>query len=145
LQNSEEQVILMLMSDWFKGRGTPSQAVKVRVTNITRNTEIATSVEIARSGARRSKGLLGRKGLGPGEGLWIVPCEAVHTFGMQFSIDLVYLDRDYRIRKIRRNVRPWRLSGCLRAHSVIELAAGAIQAHDAQPGDILEFSPLNPK
>jgi hypothetical protein len=119
--------------------------VKVQVTNITRNTQIATSVEIAESGARRSKGLLGRKGLGPGEGLWIVPCEAVHTFGMQFSIDLVYLDREYRIRKIRKNVRPWRLSACLSAHSVIELPAGAIQVNDAQLGDILEFSSLDPR
>lgn len=135
----------MPMRDWFKTRRTQSQAVKVRVTNITRNTQIATSVEIAESGAKRSRGLLGRKGLGPGEGLWIVPCEAVHTFGMQFSIDLVYLDREYRIRKIRKNVRPWRLSACLSAHSVIELAAGAIQVDDAQPGDLLEFSALNPR
>jgi uncharacterized membrane protein (UPF0127 family) len=135
----------MLMRDWFKARRNPRQDVKVRVTNITRNTQIATSVEIAESGARRSKGLLGRKGLGPGEGLWIVPCEAVHTFGMQFSIDLVYLDREYRIRKIRKNVRPWRLSACLSAHSVIELPAGAIQVNDAQLGDILQFSSLDPR
>jgi uncharacterized protein len=84
--------------------------------------------------------LLGRHGLAPGEGLWIVPCEAVHTFGMKFAIDLVYLDRQYRIRKIRRNVHPWRLSACLVAHSVIELAAGAVGENDAQPGDIVEFS-----
>jgi uncharacterized membrane protein (UPF0127 family) len=133
-------LILMPLFDWFKPQRASKQAVKFRVTNITRNTQIATCVEIAESGARRSRGLLGRKGLGPGEGLWIVPCEAVHTFGMQFSIDLVYLDREHRIRKIRKNVRPWRLSACLPAHSVIELAAGAIQEHDAQPGDIVEFS-----
>jgi uncharacterized protein len=135
----------MLMRDWFKGHRTPEQDAKVQVTNITRNTQIATSVEIAKSGAKRSKGLLGRKGLGPGEGLWIVPCEAIHTFGMQFSIDLVYLDREYRIRKIRKNVPPWRVSACLSAHSVIELAGGAIQVHDAQPGDLLEFSVLSPE
>lgn len=135
----------MLGRDWFKARSNPGQVAKVRVTNITRNTQIATSVEIAESGAKRSKGLLGRKGLGPGEGLWIVPCEAIHTFGMQFAIDLVYLDREYRIRKIRKNVRPWRLSACLSAHSVIELAAGAIRMNDAQLGDILEFSSLDPK
>jgi len=136
-------LILMLMRNWFKDHHTPRQAVRVRVTNITRNIQIATSVEIAESATQRSKGLLGRKGLGLGEGLWIVPCEAVHTFGMQFSLDLVYLDRKYRIRKIRRNVPPWRLSACLSAHSVIELAAGAIQVDDAQPGDILEFSTLD--
>jgi len=41
--------------------------------------------------ATRNKGLLGRNSLASGEGLWIVPCEAIHTFGMRFPIDLVYL------------------------------------------------------
>jgi uncharacterized membrane protein (UPF0127 family) len=129
-----------MLNDWFKQRRTSSPPAKLRVINITRNTQIATNVEVAESGASRSRGLLGRHGLAPGEGLWIVPCEAVHTFGMKFAIDLVYLDRQYRIRKIRRNVHPWRLSACLVAHSVIELAAGAVGENDAQPGDIVEFS-----
>ncbi|MGA7109911.1 MAG: DUF192 domain-containing protein, partial [Terracidiphilus sp.] len=89
------------------------------MTNLTRSTRIASSVEVADSGAKRSKGLLGRTGLAPGEAIWIVPCESVHTFGMKFAIDLIYLDRQLRIRKIRSNVRPWRMSGCLTAHSVV--------------------------
>ncbi len=101
--------------------------------NVTRQVQLASSVEVAASGGKRSKGLLGRKGLAPGEALWIVPCEAVHTFGMQFALDLVYLDRRHRIRKIRRNVPPWRLSACLSAHSVVELAAGSIREADASP------------
>jgi len=113
------------------------------VRNLTRNTVVAASVEVADSGPKRSKGLLGRKGLDPGSGLWIVPCEAVHTFWMQFPIDLIYLDRDLRIRKLRSNVRPWRLSGCLTAHSVLELGVGTIQASQVMPGDKLEFSPLD--
>jgi uncharacterized membrane protein (UPF0127 family) len=64
---------------------------------------------------------------------------------MQFSIDLVYIDREYRIRKIRKNVPPWRLSACLRAHSVIELAAGSIQENIAQPGDIVEIATFHPE
>lgn len=141
----EDEVIdFMFFRNWFKPRRSSGQTVKRRVTNVTRNTQIAACVEIADSGASRSRGLLGRKGLGPGEGLWIVPCEAVHTFGMKFSIDLVYLDREYRIRKIRSNIRPWRLSACLSAHSVIELAAGAIHENDARPGDIVEFSAIGP-
>jgi hypothetical protein len=72
--------------------------------------------------------------------MWICPCEAVHTFWMRFPIDLVYLDRKYRIRKLKSEVRPWRLSGCLRAHSVIELPPGTIRATQTQPGDILEFT-----
>jgi uncharacterized membrane protein (UPF0127 family) len=105
---------------------------------------IATSIEVAGSAGARSRGLLGRKGLGPGEGLWIIPCEAVHTFGMKFSIDLIYLDRHCRVKKIRRNVPPWRLSACLSAHSVIELAASSVREGDLRPGDIVELSPSEP-
>ena len=117
--------------------------MRMQVTNLTRKTVVADSVEVADSGPKRSKGLLGRKGLDPGTGLWIVPCEAVHTFWMQFPIDLIYLDRELRIKKLRSNVRPWRFSGCLTAHSVLELGVGSIQASQSMPGDKLEFSPLS--
>jgi uncharacterized protein len=133
-----------MLQKWFKPRSASSPPVKLRVNNVTRNTVIAMSVEVADSGVSRSRGLLGRQSLAPGEGLWIVPCESIHTFGMRFSIDLVYLDRQHRIRKIRRNVRPWRLSACLTAHSVIELAGGAVKEGDARPGDIVEFSSYDP-
>jgi uncharacterized membrane protein (UPF0127 family) len=115
----------------------------MQVRNLTRQTILATAVEVADSGARRSKGLLGRKSLEPGTGLWIVPCEAVHTFWMQFPIDLVYLDRSLRIRKLRSSVPPWRLSGCMTAHSVLELAAGTIRDTKTEPGDRLELSPAS--
>ncbi|HEV2273864.1 MAG TPA: DUF192 domain-containing protein [Acidobacteriaceae bacterium] len=108
--------------------------------NRTRQAELASSVELADSSASRRKGLLGRAALRAGEGLWIVPCESVHTIGMQFPIDLVYLDRSHRVKKVRMNVPPWRLSACLSAHSVLELAAGTIQKTQTRPGDTLEFS-----
>ncbi|MGD0680564.1 MAG: DUF192 domain-containing protein [Terracidiphilus sp.] len=112
----------------------------MRVTNVTRNTVLATCMEVAESAATRNKGLLGRERLAPGEGLWISPCEAVHTFWMKFPIDLVYLDRKNRIRKLVSAVPPWRLSACLRAHSVVELPAGTIRETQTQPGDTLEFT-----
>ena len=118
----------------------PGEDLRFQMTNLTRRTRIASSVEVADSGAKRSKGLLGRTGLAPGEAIWIVPCESVHTFGMKFAIDLIYLDRQLRIRKIRSDVRPWRISGCLTAHSVVELASGSIRTVDAQVGDLVEFS-----
>jgi uncharacterized membrane protein (UPF0127 family) len=114
---------------------------RLRVANLTRNTMLATCLEVADSGPKRGKGLLGRKGLSPGGGLWIVPCESVHTFGMQFSIDLVYLDRKRQIRKLRSEVPPWRISACLSAHSVLELVSGTIRSTQTQLGDTLEFSP----
>jgi uncharacterized membrane protein (UPF0127 family) len=115
------------------GRGE----VRIKVVNLTRQTQIADRVGLAGDGRNRRKGLLGRAGLAEGEGLWIVPCEAVHTFWMRFPIDLVYLDRKYRVIKIRTGVRPWRLSACLRAHSVIELAAGTMESTRTAPGDVL--------
>jgi uncharacterized membrane protein (UPF0127 family) len=114
--------------------------VRLRISNLTRQSELAHCAEVADDGAKRRKGLLGRQRLGPGEGLWILPCEAVHTFGMQFSIDLVYLDRNLRVKKVRSDVAPWRLSACLSAHSVLELASGTIRGTQTKPGDRLEFS-----
>jgi len=113
----------------------------VRIVNLTRRTEIAQKAEVAGSGAKRSKGLLGRRGLAPGEGMWIVPCEAVHTFFMQFPIDLIYLDRKLRVKKTRMSVPAWRLSACLSAHSVVELPAGTINESRTEKGDLLEFAP----
>jgi hypothetical protein len=105
----------------------------LRVSNLTRNTVLATCMEVADSAAKRNKGLLGRNCLLPGEGLWIRPCESVH-------IDLVYLDRKNRIRKLVSAVPPWRMSACLRAHSVIELPSGTIHQTRTQLDDTLELS-----
>jgi uncharacterized membrane protein (UPF0127 family) len=114
----------------------------LQVTNATRQTVLASYVKVADHGATRRKGLLGRKGLGQGEGLWIVPCESVHTIGMQFSIDLVYLDRNRTVKKVVCDVPRWRLSACFSAHSVLELAAGSVSPTQTKPGDQLEFSPV---
>jgi len=118
---------------------TPDQ--RLQVTNPARATVLAARLEVADSGPKRNKGLLGRDGLAPGEGLWIVPCESVHTFFMRFPIDLVYLDRKNIVRKARSAVGPWRLSACFSAHSVLELPAGTIRDTQTQSGDLLEFSP----
>jgi uncharacterized membrane protein (UPF0127 family) len=96
-------------------------------------------MEVADSGPKRNKGLLGREGLSSGEGLWIIPCESVHTFWMRFPIDLVYLDSKKRVQKLVSALPAWRLSACLRAHSVLELPAGTIRITQTQPGDTLEF------
>ena len=116
---------------------------RLRALNRTRGTVLATRLEVAASGKSRRKGLLGRTGLAAGDGLWILPCESVHTFLMQFPIDLVYLDRNNRIRKLRSEVGPWRMSACLSAHSVIELPAGTIRATRAERGDVVEIGPCD--
>jgi len=131
--------ISSLIGQRARSRNT-TEDTPLRVKNLTRQTVLAERLEVADSGAKRNKGLLGRKGLSPGEGLWIVPCESVHTFGMQFAIDLVYLDRQLRIRKVRSSVPPWRISACLSARSIIELPSGTISNTQSRPGDALEFT-----
>jgi uncharacterized protein len=111
----------------------------MRVRNSTRNTVLAASADVASTSATRQKGLLGRDSLAAGQGLWIVPCESVHSFGMRFAIDVIYLDRKKRVRKLRRNMTPWRVSMCLLANSVLELPAGTIDQTQTQRGDQLEF------
>jgi len=111
----------------------------LRIINLTRDTQLGSRVQLAGDGSSRRKGLLGRECLADGEGLWIVPCEAVHTFWMRFPIDLIYLDREHRVVKTRSNVPAWRLSGCLRAHSVLELPSGLIHNTRTTPGDRLSL------
>src|SRR3954451_3163915 len=101
---------------------------RFQVVNRTRNTVLATSLAIAGTNGSRRKGLLGRSGLSRGEGLWIIPCECIHTFFMQFPIDVIFLDRERHIRKLRSDVQPWRISGCLRAYSILELPPGTIRS-----------------
>jgi uncharacterized protein len=114
----------------------PRQAV-----NVTRGTILAAELELAGTGDSRRKGLLGRESLPLGTGLWIAPCESVHTFFMRFAIDLVYLDRKLTVKKVKTSVGPWRVSACFRAHSVLELPAGTIEATRTVCGDAVEIGP----
>lgn len=95
-------------------------------------------VEVASSIRQRLRGWLGRMSP-PGErGLWIVPCDGVHTMAMRFPIDLVFVNGAGRILRIDRGVPPWRVRICIGAHSVIELAAGQASRLGLGVGDCLE-------
>lgn len=109
------------------------------VLNATRNTSLGDSIVLAGSSRERRAGLLKQDFLEDGGGLWITPCEGVHTMFMKFPIDVLYLDRAKRVRKIRRNLRPWRLSACLVARSVLELPAGTADRSSTTVGDQLTF------
>ncbi|MGQ9635825.1 MAG: DUF192 domain-containing protein [Bryobacteraceae bacterium] len=112
----------------------------LKILNRTRDTILATQASIADTSGARNIGLLRHHSLPDGQGLWIVPCEGVHTFFMKFPIDVVYLDRNKRVVKVRPNLVPWRISLCLRAHSVLELPAGKVAQTGTSRGDQLEFS-----
>ena len=112
---------------------------KLRVSNQTRNVMLAERADIADTSAKRRTGLLKHTGLEPGEGLWIAPCEGVHTFGMKFPIDVIFLNKNKKILKTRPNMVRGRMSLSLLAHSVLELPAGTLAATGTAAGDQLEF------
>jgi uncharacterized protein len=110
---------------------------KLRVLNKTRGTVVADRADIADTSAKRRTGLLKHTGLEPGEGLWITPCEGVHTIGMKFAIDVVFLNRHGKVLKIRPNMGRWRMALCLLAHSVLELPAGRLAETQTERKDHL--------
>ena len=116
-----------------------AQVRNVIVRNLTKGTIIASEASAADTSQKRRTGLLQHASLPEGQGLWIVPTEAVHTFGMKFSIDLLFLDRRKKVLKMRQNMGRRGIAICLRAHSVLELPAGTIQATGTSAGDQLEF------
>lgn len=87
----------------------------------------------------RLKGLLGRAGLEPTEGLLIKPTSAIHTCFMRFPIDALFLDRNLNVVGIESDLRPWRFAGRRGAKVVIELAAGEGRRRGIQLGDRLEL------
>ena len=136
------QRLAKAVGQFFAPRPSPAPSGPLQVLNVTRGTVLATQLTKAHTGATRRKGLLGRKDLLPGEGLWIAPCESVHTFFMHFPIDLVYLDRKLKVKKVRNSVAAWRMSACLAAHSVLELPAGTAAAARTERGDCVEMVPV---
>ena len=89
----------------------------------------------------RLRGLLGRASLGPDAALLIERCGAVHTVGMRFALDLVFLDRGWRVVRVVRGVRPGRLwvGGGWRAARTLELEAGCLDLTDLRVGETLEW------
>ena len=92
---------------------------------------------MADTSAKRRTGLLKHTSLEPGQGLWIVPCEGVHTWFMKFAIDVVFLNKKRQVVKLRKSMGRWRMAMSLRAHSVLELPAGTLERTGTQKGDQL--------
>lgn len=117
--------------------GARGKAPPGRLMNARTGEAVADAAELAVTSASRRRGLLGRDGLDPGAALIIAPCNSVHTFFMRFAIDVVYVDRAGRVRKIVRALRPWRISAAMFAYAVIEFGAGSLDGRDVVRGDRL--------
>lgn len=117
----------------------------VYVYNKTKEAFLAFRVDVADTVLRRLVGLLGRRSLKPDCGLWIYPANAIHTVGMLFEIDVVLIDKDFRVVGTSELLRPFHLiRPNFRAESVIELPPHTIFKSGTEVGDQLEIERYRP-
>ena len=102
---------------------------------------IADIVEVARTRRERRRGLLGRDGMPRGSALVLTPCNAIHTVGMRFPIDVAFVDGGGRVRRIVRQLLPTRISLCLGAKTTIECPSGQLEEIRLQVGDQIKLVP----
>jgi len=118
----------------------------VYIYNKTRETFVATEATIADSYLRRLVGLLGKtkRWAQLGRGLWIVPSRGVHTIGMMFPIDLMFLSKEKEVVHVEEHLRPFRISAVsLKATRVLELPAHTVFRTGTQVGDRMEIARLS--
>jgi len=108
------------------------------VYNRTRESFLSLSVTAADTHLSRLKGLLGRVRLKNDEGIWVSPCQGIHTFGLFFPIDVIYLDEDYRVVEIIEDLGTFRITPIrTKSASVLELPTRTVYSSHTQIGDQL--------
>lgn len=107
--------------------------------NVSPNAMLAETTSVASTFWRRLKGLLGTRELPAGEALLIVPCNSVHTFGMKYPIDVIFVGKDNRVLKTVGAMQPGKIAACFGASYVVELPAGTLDRTGTCIGDILEY------
>lgn len=115
-----------------------SQMKSYCVYNQTRECFLSLNVKAADTTFSRLKGLIGKLKLRSDEGLWVVPSQGVHTIGLLFPLDLIYLDENYHVIHLVEHIPSFRI-GPFKAHaqSVLELPTHTIYSSNTQTGDQL--------
>jgi len=112
----------------------------MQLINKTNGNVLADNIEVASNFKKRLKGLMGRPGLNRGEAMILYPCKSIHTFFMNFPIDVLFLDRKTVVLKTIENIKPFSLSPVItNSHMVVELPAGRIAATGTTVGNHLEI------
>ncbi len=112
----------------------------MRIINVSKGKILAERVEIADSFFSRIKGLLGKECISDSEALVLRPCVAIHTLGMKFPIDVIFLGKDNTVVAIRKGLLPNRLAGFyFGAFSAVELPAGTLEKTGTTIGDRIEI------
>ncbi len=108
--------------------------------NVTKGNVIAQRVRWAGTSTERRRGLLDHESLDVNEGMYIVPTQWIHMFGMRFSIDVAFIASDGRVLHIERALQPNRFSRLvLRAEGALEFAAGVLASSNTTVGDTIEL------
>ncbi len=110
------------------------------VVNRTKGTYLGVEIAVANTLRTRMLGLYARRRLHLGDGVWLVPCNSVQTIGMRCPVDVIFLDAVGSAVRVHQNVVPGRVIWPVRrAHSALEVPAGAVQSSETQIGDQIEF------
>jgi uncharacterized protein len=108
--------------------------------NVTENSVIADNIIVANSFFKRLRGLMFTKELSPGSGLLILPCSGIHTFNMNYTIDVLYLDINNKILAIDENMAPGKIGEVRKgAVAVVELKGGKVKETLTKIGQAIEF------
>lgn len=112
----------------------------MRLINQTKNTVLAENIFIAKTPFARIKGLLGKKNLPCGQALILDPCNSIHTFFMRFPMDVLFVDKNYKVIKTLCDLNPSRISRIYwNSSRVIELPAGILKLTNTQAQDQLQL------
>ncbi|BCM24827.1 DUF192 domain-containing protein [Methyloradius palustris] len=103
------------------------------------NQLVVNKVWLAKSILQRMRGLLFRKSLEPDQAMLIRPCSSIHTIGMTYPLDIVFIDAQGIVLKALKNVRPLRMAFAINAYATIEFYAGEIERIGIQRGDYLDW------
>ena len=110
------------------------------VFNQTRQTFLSLDITVADNPWSRLRGLLGRRLLRTGDGVWVVPSRGVHTVGLLFPIDVIYLNEGLIVVHQAERVPPFRIAPIkVNCYSVLELAIRTIHRSDTHVGDQLRI------
>lgn len=128
-------------SRWRSPSSPPAdEGPLLRAVNVTRGEVIASRVRWAGTSESRRRGLLGRGTIDPDEGMYIVPTQCIHMFGMRFAIDVAFLASTGRVLHIHHGIRPNRISRLVwRAEGALELAEGVLRKTKTVVGDTIDF------
>mgnify|MGYP002782247087 CR=1 FL=1 len=110
--------------------------------NVTKNQPIVKNVNVARDFWTRVRGLIGRDTLSDEETLFFERCSSIHTCFMRFPIDVVFINKEFKVQRTFENVKPWRLIMPVPgARSVFEFKSGVIRQKQISVGDQLNVEP----